>query len=127
MSISSITKHLLKELKEFGDIDWHESKHSSRYIKFRDTRLGSIRIADHKGRSKYSYTYELTDISTEEEINEVINSIKFKSMTINGFDPKNFIVYDSKIRAYITLSTFKEYKDHVLRKTIRVYKHYKVK
>ena len=38
-------------------------------------------------------------------------------MTINGFDPKNFIVYDSKIRAYITLSTFKEYKDHVLRKT----------
>lgn len=117
MSISSITKHLLKELKEFGAIDWHESKHSSRYIKFKDTRLGSIRIADHKGRSKYSYTYELTDISTEEEINEVINSIKFKSMTINGFDQKNFIVYNSKIRAYITLSTFKEYKDYVLRKT----------
>lgn len=116
MSISSITKHLLKELKEFGAIDWHESRHSSRYIKFKDTRLGSIRIADHKGRSKYSYTYELTDLSTEEQINEVIHSIKKKSMTIPNFNPKLYMVYDKFDKVYVSLPNFEIYKNHILGK-----------
>ena len=64
MTIVLIRKTLLKELKSYGIIDWHKSLHDSRYIKFRDCRLGSIRIANHPGRQKYNYTYE---ISTDDE------------------------------------------------------------
>lgn len=114
MSISSITKHLLKELKEFGAIDWHESKHTSRYIKFKDTRLGSIRIADHKGRSKYSYTYELTDTSTKEDIFKVVECIKIKSKTIYNFNPKAYVVFDKFNKVYINLANFEQYKKFIL-------------
>ena len=34
-------------LKPYGALEWHKSKYNSYYIKFKDTRLGSIRIADH--------------------------------------------------------------------------------
>ncbi len=115
MSIKQITKQILTELKDFGAINWHTSKHNSKYIKFKDVRLGSIRIADHKGLSWYSYTYELTDISTEEEINQVISQIKLKSQSITNFDSSKFIVYSTQQRLYVEAPNFKIYKEHILK------------
>lgn len=37
-------------LKQYGALEWHKSKYNSYYIKFKDTRLGSTRIADYDGR-----------------------------------------------------------------------------
>lgn len=118
MSIKQITKQLLKALKPLGAIDWHTSNHGSRYIKFKDVRLGSIRIADHKGRTKYSYTYELNDLSTEDEILLVIFEIKRKARTLPNFDPQKYIVYSEKYRTYVEAKNFKAYKNHILKKEL---------
>lgn len=118
MTTKQITEHLLKELKQFGAIDWHKSKHSSRYIKFKDTRLGSIRIADHTGRSGYKYTYELTNLSTEEEIQNVVDAVVLKSKTIPNFDGTKYIVFSKWQGIYVEAPDFKAYKNHILKKEL---------
>lgn len=121
MKAEKISNALFNTLKEYGAIKWHKSKHGSFYIKFRDVRLGSIRIADHKGRDRYSYTYE---IFTDEEdcikkSSIILNSIVNKSFEIKDFDPNVFIVYSSKQNGYIKLDTFQEYKNHILKKDMK--------
>lgn len=118
MTTKKIAKYLLKVLKPFGAIEWHESRHSSQYIKFRDVRLGSIRIADHTGRQKYSYTYELTDESTQTEIDQVVNKIILKSKSLLDFHPQKYIVYSEKYRTYVEAKDFKTYKNHILKKEL---------
>ena len=109
-----ILEQLMKELKPLGAIKWHTSKTNSIYIKFKDVRLGSIRISDHKGRTQYNYTYELNENSTKSNILAVIGSIKAKSRTLSNFNPENFIVYSKTQQRYLQLKSFNEYKDHVL-------------
>lgn len=116
MTVKEITNHLFTQLEPFGAIKWHTSTHGSQYIKFRDIRLGSIRIADHKGRERYSYTYELTPNNTMEHIEAVINSIKRKSKTIYDFNPEHYIVFDQTYRMYKQLDNFGQYKDHILKR-----------
>ena len=36
---------------------WHST--ASAYIRFGDSRIGSIRLGDHKGRSQYSYRWNV--------------------------------------------------------------------
>lgn len=108
-------------LKQYGALEWHKSKYNSYYIKFKDTRLGSIRIADHDGRKKYSYTYQVfTQNKTKDElrieIETIIEKIIIKSKMIKNFDPNKYIVYDTKINQYIRLNKKKEYYDHILKK-----------
>ena len=114
MTIKETANYLLANLKSIGAIKWHTSTYGSKYIKFKDVRLGSIRISDHKGRTQYNYTYELTDISTTEEIDNVIQLIKAKSRILSNFNPENFIVYSKTQQRYIQLKSLNEYKDHVL-------------
>lgn len=38
---------------------WHKATTGSVYIRFDDNRIGSVRIADHEGRSKLKYKYNL--------------------------------------------------------------------
>lgn len=38
---------------------WHKATTGSVYIRFDDNRIGSIRIADHEGRSRLKYKYNL--------------------------------------------------------------------
>ena len=107
--------------KPYGALEWRKSKYNSYYIKFKDTRLGSIRIADHDGRKKYSYTYQVfTQNKTKDElgieIETIIEKIKIKSKMIKNFDPHKYIVYDTKINQYIRLNKKKEYYDHILKK-----------
>lgn len=109
-----IFDQLMKELKPLGAIKWHTSKTNSIYIKFKDVRLGSIRISDHKGRTQYNYTYELNQHNTKSDILAVIGSIKAKSRILSNFNPENFIVYSKTQQRYIQLKSFNEYKDHIL-------------
>ena len=108
-------------LKPYGALEWHKSKYDSYYIKFKDVRLGSIRIADHDGRKKYSYTYQVfTQNKTKDElrieIETIIEKIIIKSKMIKNFDPHKYIVYDTKTNQYIRLNKKKEYYDHILKK-----------
>lgn len=108
-------------LKQYGALEWHKSKYNSYYIKFKDTRLGSIRIADHNGRKKYSYTYQVfTQNKTKDElrteIENIIEKIIIKSKIIKDFNPNIYIVYNSNTNQYITLKTIEDYKNHILKK-----------
>ena len=108
-------------LKQYGALEWHKSKYNSYYIKFKDTRLGSIRIADHDGRKKYSYTYQVfTQNKTKDElrieIETIIEKIIIKSKMIDNFNPNIYIVYNSNTNQYITLKTREDYKNHILKK-----------
>lgn len=38
---------------------WHNATHGSAYIRFEDSRIGSIRIADHKGRKHLNYRWNI--------------------------------------------------------------------
>lgn len=84
----------MTNLKSIGAINWHTSNYGSRYIKFKDVRLGSIHISDHKGHKQYNYTYELTNMNTIETVNNVIELIKEKYKTIPNFNPEHYIVFD---------------------------------
>ena len=57
----SISNDVLSALIEQGVecYIWHKATTGSIYIRFKDVRVGSIRIADHKGRSKLKYKYNL--------------------------------------------------------------------
>ena len=110
-----IFDQLMKELKPLGAIKWHTSKTNSIYIKFKDVRLGSIRISDHKGRTQYNYTYELNENSTKSDILAVIGNIKAKSRILSNFNPEHFIVYSKTQQRYIQLNNFNEYKNYILK------------
>ena len=108
-------------LKPYGALEWHKSKYNSYYIKFKDTRLGSIRIADHNGRKKYSYTYQVfTQNKTKDElraeIENIIEKIIIKSKIIDNFNPKHYKVYDQINKQYIKLKNEQEYINNILKK-----------
>lgn len=115
MYVKQIYNLLLKELQAYGSIPWYTAATGSMYIKFRDTRLGSIRIADHPARGQYSYKYELSPESTNDEIDEVYFSIVQRTYTIPGFNPQVFIVYDQYLCQYIELDTLEAYKEFILK------------
>lgn len=113
-----ISYTLLDRLESYGAIKWHKTAGHSFYIKFRDVRLGSIRIANHRGREKYHYTYEIfvNDQDIERKIEEIVEGVSMKAKWIVRFDPKKFIVFDTDSRQYVEVESFKEYKNHILKK-----------
>lgn len=113
-SLYETANQLMKELESIGAIKWHTSTYGSMYIKFKDVRLGSIRISDHKGRKQYNYTYELTNTDTIETVNNIIKRIKEKSQVLSNFDPEKYIVYSPKQRCYLEVSDYETYKDYIL-------------
>lgn len=115
-SLYETANQLMRELEAIGALRWHTSITNSIYIKFKDIRLGSIRISDHKGRTQYNYTYELTDISSPEEVDNIIQLIKAKSRTISNFNPTHYIVFDPKQHGCKQLDNFEQYKDHILKR-----------
>ena len=50
---------ILQSLKEHGAYLFYDAASGSQYIKFKDPRVGSLRIADHKGKERYSYKWNL--------------------------------------------------------------------
>lgn len=113
-----ISNALIARLESFGAIKWHKNANHSFYIKFRDIRLGSIRIANHRGRERYHYTYEIfvSDKDIEQKIEEIVEGVTMKAKWIRGFDPKKFIVFDTDSRQYVEVENFREYKEIILKK-----------
>jgi len=113
-----ISNILFSRLESCGAIKWHKNANHSFYLKFRDVRLGSIRIANHRGRERYHYTYEIfvKDKDIEQKIEEIVESVTMKARYINGFDPEKFIVFDRETRQYIEVDNFTEYKNRILKK-----------
>lgn len=87
MTTNEIVNLLLIELSSIGIMKWHVSKHGSVYLKFKDLRLGSIRVSDHIGRPKYNYRYKLIHGSTYSDVMKVIVSVISHSWSIDNFDP----------------------------------------
>ena len=114
-SLYETANKLMRELESLGALRWHTSITNSIYIKFKDIRLGSIRISDHKGRKQYNYTYELNQHNTKPDILAVIGSIKSKARTLSNFNPEHFIVYSKTQQRYIQLNNFNEYKNYILK------------
>lgn len=116
--LDAIANTVLNELKHIGAFKWHVSNYHSIYIKFRDTRLGSIRIADHNGREKYNYKYQLTDASNRKLIRATIFKIRDHAKSIPDFNPDKFIVYSTAQNKYVEVESFDEYKNVILKKVI---------
>lgn len=117
MRAIDISNILVGRLESLGAIKWHKTKGHSFYIKFRDVRLGSIRIADHRGRDRYHYTFEIFvhDHDIESRIEEIVESVARKARYIRGFDPEKYIVFDRGSRRYMEVPDFAEYRRHILK------------
>lgn len=109
---------LLKELETFSPIKWHCNRNSF-YIKFRDVRLGSIRISDHKGRGKYHYTYEVfvnDDPSVNDTMRSIIERVYLKAKGLNDFDPDKYIVFDENDWRYKEVPDEEAYRNYILKR-----------
>lgn len=116
MTIKNLKNQLLKALEPLCAFLWYEAKtSSSTYIKFRDSRLCSIRLADHKPRARYSYTYDIriNDLELEFKVKEMIYKIFAKAKDIDDFNPKLFIVYDRELQEYIEVNSEEEFKKYI--------------
>ena len=114
-----ISDILFERLKDYGAIKWHKNDNHSFYLKFKDCRLGSIRIANHRGRERYHYTYEIfkNDKDVMRKIEDTIQSVIRKSETLSDFDPNKFLVFDVGTRQYKEVPDYRSYKDAVLRRS----------
>jgi len=56
---------LLLDLSEYKPYIYHVSKYDSIYIKFQNEKLRSIRLADHSGREKYKYKWNLNIVGSQ--------------------------------------------------------------
>lgn len=89
-----IIKYLKTHLASLGLFEWYKAKTGSVYYKFRDCRLGSIRIGDHKSRRKYSYTYDLNpEQVTPDSLNSLLKEIEMKVFCLEDFDPTKWIAF----------------------------------
>lgn len=112
-----ISNILISRLESLGAIKWHKNANHSFYIKFKDVRLGSIRIANHQGRERYHYTHEIfvSDKDIESKIEEIVEAVTMKAKWVRGFDPKKFIVFDKDSRQYVEVEDFEEYRKCILK------------
>ncbi|GAB0155456.1 hypothetical protein CHRYSEOSP005_07170 [Chryseobacterium sp. Alg-005] len=61
MSFKNIADNLINELSKKGieAYIWHIATTGSIYVRFQDNRIGSVRIANHEGKSRLKYKYNL--------------------------------------------------------------------
>lgn len=62
-----LAERIISELKQKGveAYIWHVAGSGSTYIRFEDNRIGSVRLADHKGREHLKYKFNVrTDAAT---------------------------------------------------------------
>ena len=114
----AVSDFLFRRLEKYGAIKWHKNKNHSFYLKFKDVRLGSIRIANHTGRSKYKYTYELfiDDKNILDQIADTLFCVVEKSKTIHGFNPDIYVIYAKSQNRYLAVKDYKEYKEYIYHK-----------
>ena len=102
----------MEKLANCGILIWHRSSSGkSTYLKFRDVRLGTIRISNHQCLEKYNYTtifsYETEGIF---ELTEIIKKIKEKRNSIENFNKNKFIVKRRDGKGFEEVGTIREYR-----------------
>ena len=115
MDINKAYDKLMNSIEKLGAIDWHTSNYKSRYIKFKDCRIGSIRISNHRGRRKYSYKWEF-DCNKDKEgkLDTIINQVFARSRELKNYKPDQYVVW-SKIKGkFIKVEDYSEYREYVL-------------
>jgi hypothetical protein len=58
-AMAHMRKRVIKALRGHGAYLFHSAATGSQYVKFSDPRIGSLRVADHTGREKYRYKWNL--------------------------------------------------------------------
>ena len=117
-----IARYVIDYMSDYGLILWHISKHGSVYLKFKDTRLGSIRIADHRSTKKYTYKYEINSTDRNSDIRTYVKSVIYYNVTnlilnrLEDFDKDKYIVYNRDLETYIELDTYEQFRNHILKK-----------
>lgn len=86
------------------------------YLKFRDSRIGSIRIANHTGRQKYSYKWDIDCNNTsEQELDDIYNDVLTRIHSLPYFDPQVYLVYSQSLSEYIEVPDYETYKKYILK------------
>ena len=115
MKTTEVYNILFQALEGLGAIKWHISLYGSCYLKFKDTRLGSVRIAAHQGREKYNYKYNIftnNNSNIQEQINNIVSEITAKSLFILNFNSESYIVYDKDL-GYVGVNSYTDYIDKI--------------
>lgn len=84
---SEILRQVQDELRDLGPYVYHRSySTTSVYVKFADSRLRSLRIADHRGIKKYKYKWNI-DIggTTREDIDGGVRRFYFADTDLEAF------------------------------------------
>lgn len=58
-NLAAMADRVMKRLRGHGAYLYHAAMTGSHYVKFSDPRIGSLRIADHRGKDKYRYKWNL--------------------------------------------------------------------
>ena len=105
MNAKQAMQCLLNDLESKGAFLWHNNKQSY-YIKFKDQRIGSIRLSNHKSRSWYNYKYEVIKYNgnfTKKDIKKLVNRIIYRINNLVNYKPDQIVVYDKDRKKYIKI------------------------
>ena len=88
----SITDCVMSGLMELRPYIYYKAATGSIYIKFKDKRLLSLRIGDHRGREKYKYKWNL-----RKDINEICKYLDRGTMRyVYPWNKVNIMISDIK-------------------------------
>ena len=105
--------YLFENLKHLGCIEWHNNA-TSYYLKFKDCRIGSIRLSNHQSRKRYHYKFEYIKPNgkfEKKKLDKIIDEIHMKVLELKGFNPNKYIVFKNK--EYVEIKE-KDYRKHIL-------------
>ena len=88
--VDRLARRLLVDLEDLGCWLYKQALTGSTYLKFMDTGMGSIRVADHRGKSEYRYRWNLDVTMTGSK------SIVDRGVTRHFYGPDAYdqMVYD---------------------------------
>jgi len=107
---------MLEPLFKYGLVFWHQSKTNSYYYKFRDARLGSIRISNHKARPHMKYTYMFPHNAVKQAVRFISAETEKRASNIQYFDPNQFVAYNkdrSSNKKYIRFFSENEWRAYI--------------
>ena len=113
MNTYDSSDYLFNNLKHLGCIKWHNNA-TSYYLKFKDCRIGSIRLSNHQSRKRYNYKFEYIKPNgkfEKKKLDEIIDKVHIRVLELQGFNPNKYIVY--KNGEYTEIKE-KDYRKHIL-------------
>ena len=110
--LKQVRNFLMKELKDYGILVWHiSSSNKSIYLKFRDHRVGTIRLSNHEKKDCYDFCWELNyETSTKKQADSLVWAVKEKIKTLEGFNQNVYIVYNRRICKFVKARNMEEYR-----------------